>query len=313
MILRLIPTLILSIALLTRTATAQQAGVQEDKILERGDKLLEEAKAGYEDARNRSSAAAFVDAGFKLEESRIKFIVLQEIGSPERQKLATDRLREINQLGKLLHDGKVAISGPGEKPASPSSKVASPESRFAEAPRKLDVTKRIPVPDDARLREAEKLVKDVFQDQYSKKSPPGRLALAKDLLEESKKATADPAALWVLYREAADAAVQGGDVKLALQTIEASARVFDVDAMSIKSTALTAAGKVARNPWEFAVLTEALLALVDEHVATDQYEKADKLVNAAALSARRANDPGLAGRAATRAKEVAEAATRFQA
>lgn len=78
-----------------------QAAAQEDQILERGEKLLEEAKAAYEDARARSSVAAFVDAGFKLEEARIKFIVLQEIGAPEKQKIAADRLRAVNQLSKL--------------------------------------------------------------------------------------------------------------------------------------------------------------------------------------------------------------------
>ena len=42
-------------------------------------------------------------AGFKLEEARIKSFVLQEIGSPEKQKIAIDRLRAIHQLSKLIH------------------------------------------------------------------------------------------------------------------------------------------------------------------------------------------------------------------
>src|SRR5689334_16883773 len=103
--------LLASIPLLGGIGLAQQGSVQDDKILERGDKLLEEAKSAYEEARTNGSVAAFVDAGFKLEEARIKFIVLQEIGTPEKQKIATDRMRAINQLNKLIHDGKVAISG----------------------------------------------------------------------------------------------------------------------------------------------------------------------------------------------------------
>src|SRR5689334_3990019 len=86
----------------------QQVTAQDvDKILERADARLEEAKAAYEEARSKSSVSAFVDAGFKLEEARIKYIVLQEIGSPEKQKTAADRLRAVNQLSKLIHDGKV--------------------------------------------------------------------------------------------------------------------------------------------------------------------------------------------------------------
>src|SRR5882757_2387396 len=117
---RSVAPLLMSILLLGSAGNAQQGSGQDDAILEKGDKLIEEAKASYEEARSKSSVAAFVDAGFKLEEARIKFIVLQEIGSPEKQKIATDRMRAINQLSKLIHDGKVAISGSPAESADPS-------------------------------------------------------------------------------------------------------------------------------------------------------------------------------------------------
>src|SRR5580765_4319275 len=85
----------------------QRFGTQDiDKVLERADALLEEAKADYETAREKSSVSAFIDAGFKLEEARIKYIVVQEIGAPDKQKIVSDRMRAVNQLGKLIHDGK---------------------------------------------------------------------------------------------------------------------------------------------------------------------------------------------------------------
>src|SRR6185436_46377 len=103
---------------------------QDDVILEKADKLLEEAKAAYETARSGGVVSAFVDAGFKLEEARIKFLVLQEIGQGDKQKTAADRLRAVNQLGKLIHDGKVAVSGgnrvdvPAVTPAEPAAESA---------------------------------------------------------------------------------------------------------------------------------------------------------------------------------------------
>src|SRR6266852_8075922 len=113
---------------------AQQVTGQDiDKILERADKLLEEAKAAYEDAAANSSVQTFIDAGFKLEEARIKYLVLQEIGSADKQKLAADRLRAVNQLSKLIHDGKVAVGGTPAEPApakpvepNPATKDPSP-------------------------------------------------------------------------------------------------------------------------------------------------------------------------------------------
>src|SRR6185436_6988184 len=93
------------------SAGQQVTGQDLDVLLERADKLLEEAKSLYEEARGKNSVKAFVEAGFKLEEARIKYLVLQEIGSSEKQKLSADRLRSVNQLSKLIHDGKVAITG----------------------------------------------------------------------------------------------------------------------------------------------------------------------------------------------------------
>src|SRR2546428_12652557 len=111
--------------------TQQITNQDVDKILERADKLLDEAKVGYEEASAKSSVQTFIDAGFKLEEARIKYLVLQEIGSPDKQKVAADRLRAVNQLSKLIHDGKVAVGGtPAEpapaKPADPNPATKDP-------------------------------------------------------------------------------------------------------------------------------------------------------------------------------------------
>ncbi|HLY74005.1 MAG TPA: hypothetical protein VKU80_07785, partial [Planctomycetota bacterium] len=300
---------------------AQQGTAQDEIILERGDKLLEEAKTAYEDARTKSSVAAFVDAGFKLEEARIKFIVVQEIGSPEKQKIATDRLRAVNQLSKLIHDGKVAISGaPGEasapKPAEPipepAAKDPSPNPAPPPANPPVDVTKRAPVPEAAKQKEAEKLIKDLFKDQYAKKAPVDRKALGRLLLTQAAKSRDDLPALWVLYREAQDIAVQGGDVKAAVEALEATAQVFDIDALPLKAGLLTAASKTAKAPEEFAALVEALQLLIDELIRADQYDAADKAAASALQFSRKANDAALAARAASRTKEIAEAKTLFQ-
>jgi len=307
----------LLIALLLSTgALTQQAGLQEDRILELGDTRLEDAKTAYEEARSKSSVATYVDAGFKLEEARIKFIVLQEIGSPEKQKIAGDRLRAVNQLGKLIHDGKVAISGaPADAPAAGSPEKA-PDARPLDAPTTVpavDVTKRAPVPDIGRQKQSEKLLKDLFKDQYAKKAPEDRLALARTLIEQAGRFSDDPTSQWVVYREAQDLAAQTGDARLALSAIEAGARIFDVDVVTLKSSALSVVGKNAKTPADFAALADAYLRLTDEVVTADQYDAADKSVGSALQFAKRANDPGMIARATGRGKEVSEAKAKFQA
>src|SRR5579872_4156590 len=193
-----------------------QGPSQDEQILERGGMLLEEAKTLYESAHSESSVRGFVEAGFKLEEARIKFIVLQEIGSPDKQQLATDRLRAINQLAKLIHDGKVAVAGSpaGQGPSSfPEATTPQPEAKSTQkssespAAPPLDVTKRLPIPDLAKQKDSEKLIKELFKDQYAKKSVADRKVLAHLLLEQAKRNHDDPSAYWVLCREAQDIAI----------------------------------------------------------------------------------------------------------
>jgi hypothetical protein len=294
---------------------AQQVSGQDiDKILERADKLLEEAKSGYESASTKGSVEAFVEAGFKLEEARIKYLVLQEIGSADKQKIAADQLRAVNQLSKLIHDGKVAISGSAAEPASAKPSEAPPPAPAKDpaANPPIDVGKRAQIPDPAKQREAEKLIKDLFKEQYSKKTPADRKILIRLLLDQAAKSQDDPVALWVLCREIQDLSVQSCDVTSALASIETAARVFDVDAMSMKNTALLAAGKTAKTPEELGVLATTLQKLIDEYVRADQYDSADKAAIFAVQCARRSTDTVVITRATTRAKEVTEAKTLFQ-
>jgi hypothetical protein len=314
--------LLLVLPLTLGSGPAQQVTGQDlDTILERADKLFEEAKGAYETARSQSSVAAFVDAGFKLEEAKFKYLVLQEIGPADKQKTAADRLRAVNQLSKLIHDGKVAITGAGgnSPPPNPTDAPPADPSKDPSVPPALppssatvDVSKRTPVPDPAKQKEAEKLIKELFKEQYSKKLASDRKELARVLLNQASRSQDDLAALWVLYREAQDVAAQSGDVRTAIGAIEAAARVFDIDALSMKNAVITVVSKTAKAPEEFSGLAQALLALVEELVRADQYDAADKTVASALQFARKSNDADLIGGATIRAKEVSEAKTMFQ-
>jgi len=293
------------------------------KVLDKADALLEEAKAGYEKARSEGSTPGFVDAGFRLEEARIKYLAILEVGAPEQQKTAADRMRSVNQLSKLIHDGKVAISGaavdsksplPEKAPDAPATppQADKPELPEVKVP-VVDVSRRAPVPDAAKQKDVEKTIRDLFKEQYAKRAPSDRRALARTLLDQALKSSDDPVAAWVLHREAQDAAIQGFDPRLAMQSIDASAKQFDIDPLPIKATALTAMAKSSRTAEESGVLTEVWLKLIDEQVATDQYDAADKAAAAAIKAARGSNDAAILAVATTRSKEVTEAKTRFSA
>lgn len=302
--------------LLLRPETSQQVTGQDlDKILERADKLLEEAKSAYEEGRTRTSVSSFVDAGFKLEEARIKYLVLQEIGQGEKQKLAADRLRAVNQLNKLINNGKLAVSGGSEGPAPAKLPADSPAPapEPAAVPLKVlaDVTKRASVPEPGKQRDVEKTIRDLYKDQYAKKAPGDRLSLAKLLLEQADKTTDDPIGRWVLYREAQDLAAQAGDIRTAMQAVEAASAIYDVDPLTLKNGAIAATSKSAKASAEFAALAEMLIRLTDEFIGVDQYDQADKAAQAAGQHAKRSGLPNLLARTSSKTKEVADAKVRF--
>jgi hypothetical protein len=244
-----------------------------EKIQQRADQLLEEAKSG-------------ADAGFKLEQARINYLVLQEIGTPEKQKVAAERLRAVHQLRKQM-----------QAPAD-----GAKETKVLAA-----------VPDAAKQREAEKVIKDLFKEEYAKKAPADRLALLRALLDNASRSGDDPASLWVLLREAQDIAVQQGDLRAILQTVESMAAHFDVDPLQTKSLPLLAAGKAARTPEEAGLLTRALLQLADELAAADQYDAADKAAVAALTHAKKSGEVVLVTQVTARGKEISETQTLFRA
>ncbi len=299
-------------AIVLLLGTSQE--VDTGKILGKADALLEEAKASYEKARSTSSVPEFIEAGFKLEEARIKFLVLQEIGDTERQKLAGDRLRAVNQLNKLIHDGKVAIMRPPTpKPPDPAATVnpdpAGPPAGPPPAP--VDVSKRLPVPDASKQKEPEKLVRDLFKADYAKKGATEQRSLAKRLLDEARKSVDDPSGLWILYREAEDLAAQAGDVDTAVLAAVRRTEHFDVDLLQMKSATLAALIKSVRMPEDVAALAEAHLRHVEDLIAADQYDAADKAAAAAVVQAKKTGDSGLSARASTLSKQVGEMKSLF--
>ncbi len=300
-------------------------GADLDKILERADRLLEEAKAAYEDARTTRSVPRFLEAGFKLEDARIKYLVLQEIGAPEKQKAAAERLRAANQLAKLINDGRIAVAPrPADPPAPPAAPPAPAEPAPAlvpapkpepgvTTPAPVDVTKRLPVPDPALQKEAGRQIRQLFKEKFAAKDPAVRKALARELIQEAARIGDDRTVQWVLYAEASEASLQAGDLKTSYEAIEGAARVFDVDAVVLKQAALSTAAKSASFPADFVALAQAYDRLADEWSAADQYDAAEKAAAAALQQAKRSKDAALTQRLTARAREVAEARAGFKA
>jgi hypothetical protein len=169
---------------------------------------------------------------------------------------------------------------------------------------------RRPVPDAAQQKEAEKVVRDIFREEYAKKAPADRAALAKKLLEQA--GGAEDASKYVLLREARDLAA-AADVALALQAAEILAKTFEVDASDGKASVLSAAASAAKTPEEITVIARAYLRLADEAVSEEDFEGAVKALDAAANQAKRSKEMPLVTRSQARRKDVVQLQERSKA
>ncbi|HEV3145093.1 MAG TPA: hypothetical protein VGZ47_14480 [Gemmataceae bacterium] len=154
----------------------------------------------------------------------------------------------------------------------------SAASALAQSP-----SEKHPVPGTAAQATAEKAIKDLFANEYSKTTTTLRRRLAAQLFDSALKTNDDLAVRFVLFREACDIAAQAGDPKTALAAADALAKEFDINALELKCKTLEVAGKAPNlSSANVTVVTRATLnALEQEAVAADNFTAAADLVRIA--------------------------------
>src|SRR5262249_40276451 len=152
-----------------------------------------------------------------------------------------------------------------------------PLSRPA-APKPPTKVVKLPVPDQAAQDKAAKALKDAYQADYAKAKPEDNLALAAKLLQPGRENRADPAAWFVLLREAREAAVRAGRSRLAVEAVTEIDKWFVIDAWGMKLQTLTA---VSQSPDGADRAMKTALGQVETALADDNYDAALRLLDAA--------------------------------
>lgn len=166
--------------------------------------------------------------------------------------------------------------------------------------------KKLPVPDAAAQRESEKLIRGIFKDEYAKKAPADRLALAKKLLQQGLDTADNDVAAYVLLKEASEVAALSGDPALSLQAITEMSRRYQVAPLELKAGALATAGKSMKLIDEFAELAKTYLTLVEEALAADDFDAAERAAAAGAAFAKKGKNISLLSRLDARAREAGD-------
>ncbi|HEV3027084.1 MAG TPA: hypothetical protein VG457_05890, partial [Planctomycetota bacterium] len=195
---------------------------------------------------------------------------------------------------------------PPPPPIRPGLETAEPAAKPPPAPPNPPsppaAPRRPAVPDAAKQRDAEAAVKKAFNLDQAKTSKE-KADLARTLLQSAVTSGAKAAELYVLLRTARDLAVQGMNVKMALEAIDARAAAFDVDALSEKVDLFAKASVKGTDAEAWA---GAALDVAEQASERDDYEMAVKLAGRAEALARAANDKGLQETAKERGKELAD-------
>lgn len=171
---------------------------------------------------------------------------------------------------------------------------------------------RLPVPDAAAQKESEKLVRDLFKEEYARKAPADRQLLARKLFQQAQESKDSPAPRYVLLKESADLAAEVQDLSDCIKALDELAKTFRVEGWKLKFAALAAASKSARTTEDSLALAGSYLRLVDEAVAAEDLDIAKKSIDAAAAAARKGKDLSLVAKAQSRDKELAEAKARTE-
>src|SRR5581483_4300245 len=116
------------------------------------------------------------------------------------------------------------------------------------APSAAPQDKKLDIPDEAALKEAEKTVKSLFKDDYAKRAPADRIALAKNLLKQGMDTKDDNAARYILFRESQDLAARNGDIETAYKAIDEMTRIYATNSLSLRSAALALVIATSRPP-----------------------------------------------------------------
>jgi serine/threonine-protein kinase len=170
---------------------------------------------------------------------------------------------------------------------------------------------KLPIPGDAKQAEAEKLIKELFKDDYVKKTPADRLSLSNKLTKKARETSDDPAARFVLFREGQDLAAQAGDAGSALKIIDEMVQAYLFNPFDMKLSALDKVAALATALPAARSVVDQYLTLADESIALDDYDSAVRLLTPAGAVARKINNMPLVNRVDTRIKAVRELQTKY--
>jgi hypothetical protein len=165
---------------------------------------------------------------------------------------------------------------------------------------------KAPVPGAEALKRAEGLIREVFKDEFARKDPGGRRSLARALFNQGRETRDDPAVRFVLFRDAADVAAEGGDLRFALEALDQGVLLYAVNGRDQRKSLLAKARKSALAPEDAATAVEAYLRIAADEAEAQEFDAAAVTLKEAEGLAEKLRNVALVGRVRSRSKDLPE-------
>lgn len=174
-------------------------------------------------------------------------------------------------------------------------------------------TSKAPIPDEESQKAAATRIAEVYKPDYAKaKSAMQKVELAQKLFKEAQATKDDLASRYTLLRIARDIAAQQGDLVTAIEAIDLLASGYEVEQLSMKLEAASAAVKAVKPQAASKICVELILPIVADAISEDRYDTAQKLTDLALTSARSVRDAALVKDLSAKLKEIEAAASSYQ-
>jgi hypothetical protein len=161
---------------------------------------------------------------------------------------------------------------------------------FADEQSQKESERPNPPSDKQRLEKAHQTVVQMFPKDFDQAtSPAKKKKLARQLLDNAPRIKEDAEVRYALLVEAKGQAIAAGQIALALEAIDITAKYFRIDSIDSKTAALEELSRTVRESTGQREIAMAALELSKESSADDRFDNAHRLGMLALVSARKSH------------------------
>lgn len=214
---------------------------------------------------------------------------------------------EAKTVGKPAAAAVVAAPAP---PANPAAKSVAKSDGSGEVSISATADGRLPVPDEVSQQLARRTLREAHHEQYATaKTDDRKKELADKLLARARSSDLDPAGRYVALELSRKIAIEIGDIPKALESLELTTQGFQTEGHAEKAEILVSSiGLPLSENDNDLVLSEAR-KWMETALQKNEFDLAERFLNAALSAARRTRDVNLIGALTARKKEIADART----